>query len=264
MPKRKDIPGIEELLGVVHPMGAGGGRSGQETTWTGRFSFLEWRAVGGAVKAEELSIFQPGLSDNQLSQLMQAVKPYHVLRLRVRFAEPFGARKQLNAELVEFLGSDTSDIELNSRAQELQLPVTVDHPYFGKLALNRRLNCFEVKLHWKRKPVRLILSRDDCKDEGELFRTAQKLWEEQKDWDKLIRDFACEKLLPLKNDGWLGENEKEFSPTQFKSKMSLNTVAINPGEFFEFTFNDGNLFWGHVIQVSGNFADGPTDADIAG
>jgi hypothetical protein len=73
-----------------------------------------------------------------------------------------------------------------------------------------------------------------------------------------------EKLLPLKNDSWLGENERELTPADFKKKMKLQSINVAGDGSFEFWHDDGDLFWGHSIQIRGKLKDGLVDADIPG
>ena len=90
------------------------------------------------------------------------------------------------------------------------------------------------------------------------------LWEEQKVWNKRAEDFAAELLLPMKNDNWLDEEEAALNAKQFKSRMTLESIKIDVDGSFEFGYDDGDLFWGHPIGVSGNHKDGLTDADFSG
>jgi hypothetical protein len=60
----------------------------------------------------------------------------------------------------------------------------------------------------------------------------------------------------------LREDETPVTPRQFKERMTLESIAVSPNGKFEFTFDDGQLFWGHVIQVSGSLSKGPTNAHI--
>ena len=73
-----------------------------------------------------------------------------------------------------------------------------------------------------------------------------------------------QELLPLKNENWLDEGEAELSADQFKSRMTLESVTVEPGGSFDFWHNDGDLFCGHSIQISGSLSEGPTRADIPG
>jgi hypothetical protein len=51
---------------------------------------------------------------------------------------------------------------------------------------------------------------------------------------------------------------------EFKARMALESVTVEADGSFQFWYGDGDLFWGHSIQVSGNLAEGPTDASLAG
>ncbi len=253
-----------EVIGVVHPLGAGGGQAGKETLWTLLFSFSAWRRAGGGVEERELSLRKPNLSDAELRRMMKSIRPYDVLRARVRFTEPADAAAPLQAELTAVPEKESSDAELNARAELLRRPVTVDHPFFGTFTLDRARNWYEVAFPWNSRTARLYVSRRGCEDERELFATARSLWKQQKEWDKRIRDYAAAELLDLKNDLWRGDGEKKLTPAGFKARMSLESVVVRAGGRFEFTFEDGNLFWGHVIEVRGTLAGGPTHAGIAG
>lgn len=253
-----------EIVGIVAPLGCGGGRFGNETLWTFRTWFVVWRNLEGELDERRLVIFKPKLTDAKLKELTSAVKPYDVLRVRIRLDQAPKDAKEVQGELVSILGKDTSDTELLARVGRLQKPVKVKHPYFGTLTLNRALNWYEANVKWNGKTVGLALSRNECDNEDELFAHAQSLWKRQKTWDKQIRGYAAAELLDLKNDLWLGEDEQEFTAARFKKRMTLETVSVYPDGSFEFTFADGNLFWGHVIQVNGSFEKGLTSAGIAG
>ena len=94
--------------------------------------------------------------------------------------------------------------------------------------------------------------------------SAHELFKLQQTWDARVRDYAVSELLELKNDTWLGEGETEFTPATFKAQMKLESISVDPAGGFEFWFNDGDLFWGHTILVSGTLTDGPNDAGIHG
>jgi hypothetical protein len=257
--------GEAEVIGVVHPLGAIG-RAGKETLWTLYFSFSEWRRTGGGIEERELSLLRPNLSDAELRRMMEPIEPYDVLRARIRFTEPADAAGRLRAELTGAPGKESSDAELNARAAQLRRPVTVDHPFFGTFTLDRRLNWYEVAFPWNSRTTWLYLSRDGCEDERELFGTARSLWKRQKRWDKRIRDYAAVEMLDLKNDAWWRDGERKPTPTAFKARMALDSIAVHPGGRFDFdfTYEDGGLFRGHVIAVRGTLAGGPAHAGIAG
>ena len=113
-------------------------------------------------------------------------------------------------------------------------------------------------------PVSLSLSTDQPDELEKALRTAHSLWQNQSKWNERIRNYAVQELLPLKNDAWLGEGEAELSADQFDGRMMLESVTVYPDGSFEFWHNDGDLFWGHSIQIGGTLSEGPTQADIPG
>lgn len=46
--------------------------------------------------------------------------------------------------------------------------------------------------------------------------------------------------------------------------MTLEGISVDPDGSFDFWHNDGDLFWGHAIQISGSLVEGPTLANIPG
>lgn len=255
---------LVEVVGVVYPPGAGGGRNGTDEAWTLDFVLRPWRLPNGELDEGELVVLQPGLTEEALEAAMDGIDSYEILRLRVYLAPAPPEAESRRAELVEVLGRETADVELMRRAVELQQPVTVEDAFFGTVTFDRALNGWEKQVEWNGTTVHLYLSPGEDGDLQALLRLAEALWEDAAGWERRLREFAVEELIELKNDTWLDENEEEVTPEQFYARMTLESIALEPGGGFEFTYADGDLFWGHVIQVSGTLTEGPTDAGIAG
>lgn len=97
-----------------------------------------------------------------------------------------------------------------------------------------------------------------------VLEAATRLFSEQARWHHRVREYAVEQLLPLKNDTWLDEDEEAMSADEFLSKMSLESICVDESGDLTFWHNDGDLFWGHAIEIRGDLSDGLTDADIPG
>jgi hypothetical protein len=126
------------------------------------------------------------------------------------------------------------------------------------------MNWWVTRFNWNGRKIELCLPREDCADEDAFFRLAEGLCKQQKKWDRIIRDFAVKKLLPRKNNDWLGDDEQPISPAEFKRRIKLEAITLDPDGSFDFSFNDGDIFWGHIIMVQGTLKKGPTDASIEG
>jgi hypothetical protein len=216
--------------------------------------------MAGAPLNERALEVTRAVSEEDLRAFMGRIRPYDVVRLSIQFSGP----ERTAAELLEFLEGQVADPELNERAVALQQPVTREDPFFGELTLDRRLDEWETTFKWGTTPVRLSLSCDEDGSPEPALRAARSLWERQPEWEKRVRDFAVEALLPLKNDVWLDDDEEPLTPEAFEARMTLQTIALYPDGSFDFFHDDGELFWGHAIQVWGSLSEGPTGADIPG
>ena len=78
-----------------------------------------------------------------------------------------------------------------------------------------------------------------------------------------VKDYTTHKLLKLKNDLWLEEDEKEVTKKDFKDRMKFTGFYVF-SESANFYFDDSNLFWGHTIEVTINQNLEFIDANIVG
>jgi hypothetical protein len=261
--KKKASQTSVEIIGVVHPSGAGGGQSRGEVKWRLAFVLQPWKRRHGDINESEIVIFQEGLSRRILDRRMESICPYRVLRLKVRMTRRKDVEHRLRAELLKLVGDDL-DPDLQQRSKQLQQPVVVFDRFFGEFTLNRTLNWYETKKEWNGKIVEVNLSLDGCQDENAFIRLAEKLWKSQKKWERQVRRCAAKELLPIKNGNWRDEGEGLLSAKAFQDRMELQSILISPNGEIQFSFDDGDLFWGHSIEVSGSVSEGPKYANIEG
>ncbi|MCU0493921.1 MAG: DUF2262 domain-containing protein, partial [Chloroflexaceae bacterium] len=241
------------------PGGAGGGRGGGEEFWTLLFKLVAWRIGDGSLQTEPLRLSRK-VTDEELRHMQTLLVPYAVVRVQARVGESaYGGYQGL---LEQYMGADDADAELNDYAQQLQQPVTLDDPLLGTFTLDRRVDWFSAEVVWDGQPVRLNLSESASAQAA--LQTAHALWQDQRVWAQRIREYAVEQLLELKNDSWLDDDEEELTALAFLERMQLESITVHSDGTFDFWHDDGDLFWGHTIQISGNLAEGPTLADIPG
>ena len=137
----------------------------------------------------------------------------------------------------------------------------------GTFALNRALGWFEAEADWLGSPIRLDLDRDEDREKCLFYLRA--LMKGQADWDGRLRACAARDLLELANDwasdGGCEEHEpEEITREQFMERLEPDAVQISGDGSFDFWFNDGALFWGHSIHVTGSLEGGPEKAEMEG
>ncbi|MCH9653229.1 MAG: DUF2262 domain-containing protein [Planctomycetes bacterium] len=251
----------DTIVGLVDAGSAAGGSMGNTDVWDLTMTLAAWKNASGELTKEEIRVELP-VSKNELSQFMSEIEAYSIVKMKVRMAQhPNGFIQGLASELIS---TNHMDAELTLIAEELQKPVILQDPKFGSLTLDRSLNSYQGTVKWAGSEISLALSYEDESEVQELLEVARKLWEQESVWASRVADFAVEKLLERKNEIWLDEDESEVTPDEFKSRMVLQSITVYPDGEFEFWHDDGDLFWGHAIQVSGNLTEGLTDIDTPG
>lgn len=112
--------------------------------------------------------------------------------------------------------------------------------------------------------VKILLELDEHGDIAPSLARAKVVLADKKRFGENAKDYAAQRLLKLKNESWLDEDEKPLSAEQFKVKMRLVEISFSSDGQVEFWYDDGQLFWGHSIQVIMDGKDQFVDVDIPG
>jgi len=252
---------VTDILGVVDAMGAGGSIGKTEDDCTLVFHFAGWRQEGEALQTTELRVEMP-VSEKDLSLHMARIKPYDIPRVKGQVADhPLGRKQALVQEIISY---DIRDDDLEAMAEKLQKPVIVDDSRFGTFTLNRSVKWFCGDSLWAGTRIKLNLSMDGADSVEEPLAVAAQLWDSEEEWNIKIVDFAVKSLLPVKNEAWLDEGEAELDADQFKKRVTLESITVYSDGAFEFWYDDGDMFLGHVIMVVGSLVGGLDRADICG
>jgi hypothetical protein len=252
-----------EIIGVVQPPGAGGAKNGNEELWSLVFSVHPWKQEGGQLDSRKLRLVQNGFTHDQLRLNMASIKPYTVLRARVRLFEP-RPNMLLSAEVLEVRDGNDPDAEFHALAIEQQKPIVLPHPLLGRLTFDRGQNSFQAKLTLAGEPIEVSIDADGEAPDPAALAIAERFWKNQADWDHRLRQFAAAQLIELKNDTWLQEDEDPMTESEFIKKLTANSMGFDPPDGFTIYYNDGDIFWGHAIEIRGTLSNGPQSADIAG
>jgi hypothetical protein len=174
------------------------------------------------------------------------------------------SKNESRAVFAKRLRLSGDDPELHALAYELQQPLVLATKQFGKLTLDRGMDWFCGKARWNGRKVDINFPTDGGESIDGGLATAELLWKRQAEWKRKVDGFAVQELLPIRNEHWLSEGEKTLPPKQFKARMKLNSISISSDGQFEFWHDDGDMFYGHSIQVCGSLRAGLTRADIPG
>jgi hypothetical protein len=246
------------LIGLVDAGGSGGGSVGQSNQWSLIFHLAGWRHPGSEVVTGKRRCELP-VSKDDLHSLMDLVGPYAIVEAEIDDESTAAVTK-----LRRIVRAGAGDSELEQLARQLQEPIALHDATLGRLEYDRKYGWFAGRAEWCGQAVEVSLSCTRPEDATAVLEAATRLFKEQEQWHRRVQEYAVEQLLPLKNGSWLDEDEEEMSADEFLSKMSLESISVDEVGDFTFWHDDGDLFWGHAIQISGDFTNGLTQADIPG
>lgn len=242
-----------DLTGIVPPHGAAILRS-QGMPAEEVVIFHVWRAGDGPLEAGELRLVQESTDGGPPFGSLRAFPPGTVISAKARLVRTDEGAFGVVAGHIRRVDPD----EAFAEAIEAQKsPPTIQDPILGILTSDQLLG-WVGEAKWLGKDCAFSL------DQLDDLSVAHALWADQQRWTTSAINLATERLLGLKNNEWLGEDEAALTPAEFGDRLSLTSIAIEAGGEFILDFDDGDLFWGHTITVKGSLMDGLTDAGLAG
>ena len=137
------------------------------------------------------------------------------------------------------------------------MPKTVTIKNFGKFIYDKKLNAYKLF----KEEIEYYFSADNKEELKKVKNIFSNI--ELTQFIEKAKEYTAHKLLKLKNDLWLEEDEKEVTKKDFKDRMKFTSLYVF-SESANFYFDDGNLFWGHTIEVTINQNLEFIDANIVG
>ena len=137
------------------------------------------------------------------------------------------------------------------------MPKTVTIKNFGKFIYDKKLNAYKLF----KEEIEYYFSADNKEELKKVKNIFSNI--ELTQFIEKAKDYTTDKLLKLKNDLWLEEDEKKIRKKDFKDRMKFTSLYVF-SESANFYFDDGDLFWGHTIEVTINQNLEFIDANIVG
>lgn len=251
-----------DILAVTGANGFGGDKEPGQELWTATLPLTAWKEEDGLLHREDTCLV--ALADDKLLEYLRRLAPRDsIIQARVRQGLEDGRF------LLVGMPSPVMDPELKAVLEEQKQEVTTWVPDLGTFVLNRSVNWFQADVDWLGQSIQLTYDRGPEEEMKAAQDTALALAAGQAGWDGKVRAFAAGRLLSQAND-WAkegaeeGEEPEAVTREDFLEQMELESVQVYGDGRFEFWFNDGGLFWGRAIHVTGSLTEGPTGAQMEG
>lgn len=219
--------------------------------------YIGWHEGDGTITTERGRVLLPA-DEATYRSYSEQIQQYSVLHIR---ADKDGNTFHSEA----FLAVNAAPTELEQDfLEQARLPVTFTDPQFGTFTQNKVVDIFEGNIALGESQLQISM---DAQEDIETLRWISA--DLDAFLDKAAR-YAAEELLDLGNDwcfdAWEGE-EKDFVPLSvedFMARIRLTSISLSEDNSFSLWYDDGDIFWGHSIEVDGEKTKGFTDASIQG
>lgn len=250
---------VVDVIGIF--ISGGGGHTEADGQFNMTLKFHGWKMPPSKLHASELSINFKS-SQEKCDTVRESLVKYKIYRIKAKVVLASEDFDWDEARLVELVGADASDSELNEYLVELQKPVTYHDSQLGVFTLDRDYDLFSSKAQWNGQEVELTLNVKELDENNDALKTAHQLWNQQADWNQRVRQFLEQELLPVKNDSWRDDGEAEVSAAEFNAKTELESILVNDDGSFEFWFDDGEMFGYHMLYCRGDLTGGFFEASL--
>ena len=192
---------------------------------------------------------------------------YHI-KCRKRKAE----KNKENADLllnkymlVEVVGRNLQNEGLLNVLSDYRKPVFIEDGQSGRFELERVYGCFSAVLPWNGGECNVSLDYDgkDIETAKKALAAFKEIYADIARWDRDFRDFAARKLTELAND-WQPGGGATISEENFSNRILISEFSIDEDGEYTVYYDDDDMFYGHVILVTGSLKEGMTSAKIAG
>ena len=244
------------VLVVTGAKGFASDKAADEELWTASMELTAWMEDNSPnIQRGEFKLVAKG--DETLMTFLRQREPRDfILKCRVRLS------LDGTSLLLTNLPEPGFDPDLKAILEEQKKPVAVEVEGLGKFMLNRSVGVLQAEIQFMGQGVQLCFDKDE--DRAACGRTAKAVLDDLIALDEKARSLAADKLLELANEWAADADGEEVSREEFLSRMTLETIDVAERESYDLWYNDGELFFGHVIHVSGNLNEGVTDARMEG
>lgn len=249
------------ILGAVC-QGVGGGKVPSEKLWSVYFKLLAYKELESNRIINEKTTVSCELNDEQLKMFQDKIKVNNIYKLEVAVKD--NELELLNLDLKSIKKMDDSDLEMSIR--EYTKPIIYNDSVLGVMTYDKELEWYNATYSWLGEKGNVSVECESTQING-IINIVHNILEEKNNWLNKAKAFASEELTELAND-WLEEDDEnentEITKRQFINNISFESLNIDEDGEFSIYFEDGDMFWGHVIIVCGNLYKGFDTAEIAG
>ena len=120
----------------------------------------------------------------------------------------------------------------------------------GPLRYDERLDWYDGEWRDEAGSVEFSLNLDDDESVEPALARARQVLTVLDGYSNGAKEYAVFKLLGLKNESWLGEDEQSVTPDEFKGRMTLQSIVFGAdGEVHRARARDSECRWPSSVRT---------------
>jgi hypothetical protein len=148
------------------------------------------------------------------------------------------------------------------------LPATYRDHVLGDFARDDSIKDYRSQVAWNGAPITLWLQATNLDELFAAANLARDVCRDAADWDRRAREFAASEYVAIHNQGWRESENGDETPlidaSQFVARITPESVWVRADKSMDIWYSDGDLFWGHSIQVCVDQSGAFSEANLAG
>ncbi|HEX8876749.1 MAG TPA: DUF2262 domain-containing protein [Phycisphaerales bacterium] len=239
---------IVTITGIIDASGSGGCRHQGDRMWRFVAHLCAWRCEDGPVRTQRLRL-ERWVSEKGLEAATRRAPAWKMIRCRARLldADPSTEPRAL---AIRMMPPGRPHADLDAVRDALQTPVHRRVPGIGRVTLDRRIDMWTGRAKWAGGKVEVVLGGDPKAYSTKTFELIQSVAATAATWDARLKRHAAKHLVKLKNEAWREDGVKPITSKLFAQRLKLQNWLTRADRSMEFSFDDGDLFFGHEIVVS--------------
>jgi len=145
----------------------------------------------------------------------------------------------------------------------VQTPKALNIVGFEGFEFNHEMQNFTKRVIWLDKEIIISIDVEDQSKITDELETLNKLLNNQEKFHQIVIDYGVANILALKNESWLGPNERPMTRATFIRNASLESIRIYREDGFEFGFDEErDIFNGGYFIINGTTEKGADSYDV--
>lgn len=228
--------------------------------WELHLTLQPWRGEDGSIQIAKLTAIAHNLDRESAQSLVRAYTSGRVVRFAAA-ALPTPGDDHLNVAIDTLEGLiDAPDLAGFAVPEPVFAPY--EHPALGRFVKERDALPHIGTAMWNSAAIEIWLDGDDA-DLDACAATAEAMLANAAVWQAEMTARAYAKMYANWDAVWR-EDEPALTEAEWRARLTIETLSVTANGKFAATFADGDLYWGHAIEVSGSLAEGATDAVMFG